>query len=105
RFEEGLQILNQDGHSTLILGNENFNKVKFSRVKSEGVHCPLLSLPNQPMNDFKPFHTYLEHVNIDKSSKIVLVGWKLLSNDFDEFLHFFILQSFIVIVCHDVYGI
>src|SRR5699024_11511271 len=59
RFEEGLQVLNQDGHSTLILGNENFNKVKFSRVKSEGVHCPLLSLPNQPMNDFKPFHTYL----------------------------------------------
>src|SRR5690625_7892625 len=72
RFEEGLQILNQDGHSTLILGNENFNKVKFSRVKSEGVHCPLLSLPNQPMNDFKPFHTYLEQVNIDHSGKIGL---------------------------------
>src|SRR5699024_8921494 len=83
-IKEGLQILNQDGHSTLILGNENFNKVKFSRVKSEGVHCPLLSLPNQPMNDFKPFHTYLEQVNIDNSSKIGLVGWKLLSNDFDD---------------------
>src|SRR5699024_677153 len=54
RFEEGLQILNQDGHSTLVLRNENANKVKFSRLASEGVHCPLFSLPNQPMNEFKP---------------------------------------------------
>ena len=104
RFEEGLQILNQDGHSTLILGNENFNKVKFSRVKSEGVHCPLLSLPNQPMNDFKPFHTYLEQVNIDKSGKIGLVGWKLLSNDFDDFHHNFDLPAFIVSACQEVFG-
>ncbi|WP_440895071.1 hypothetical protein ACS127_10900 [Amphibacillus sp. Q70] len=28
RFEEALQVLNQDGTSTLILGNENFNKAQ-----------------------------------------------------------------------------
>src|SRR5699024_12243665 len=32
RFEEGLQILNQDGHSTLLLGNENVETDKFSCI-------------------------------------------------------------------------
>src|SRR5699024_7007292 len=104
RFEEGLQVLNQDGHSTLILGNENVDKVKFSRVKSEGIHCPLLSLPNQPMNDFKPFHTYLEQVDIDTSGKVGLVGWKLLSNDFADFHQTFDMPAFIVNACQDVLG-
>src|SRR5699024_2380728 len=104
RFEEGLQILNQNSHSPLILINDNFNKIKFSRVKSEVVHCPLLSLPNQPMNNFKSIHTYLEQVNIDNSSKIRLVGWKLLSKDFDDFHHNFDLPAFIVGACQDVFG-
>src|SRR5699024_8195639 len=43
RYEDGLQIINRDGHTTLILGTENFNKVKLSCVKSAGVHCPLFS--------------------------------------------------------------
>ncbi len=57
RFEEGLQILNQDGSSILVLGNENFNKVKYSRVDSKGVHCPLFSLSNQPMGGFSSIST------------------------------------------------
>src|SRR5699024_4710752 len=41
RFEEGLQLLNQEGHSQQKLGKENFAKFKFPRVKGEGilVHC------------------------------------------------------------------
>src|SRR5699024_12324677 len=38
RIEEGLEILNQDEHSTLKRRNENLNKVKLPRVKSEGIH-------------------------------------------------------------------
>src|SRR5699024_11447924 len=79
-------------------------KVKLSLVKSESFHCPLLALPKQPMNDFKPFQTYLEQVNIDKSGKIGLVGWKLVSNDFDDFHHNFDLPAFIVRACQDVFG-
>lgn len=96
RFEEGLQILNQDGSSTLVLGNENYNKVKYARVKSEGVHCPLFSLPNQPMNDFRPLTDYLQQVDIDHSGKVGLVGWKLLANDFNDLHQSFDLPAFIV---------
>src|SRR5699024_5350798 len=104
RVEEGLQVLNEDGHSTLILGTENVDKVKFSRVKSEGIDCPLLSLPNQTMNDFKPFHTYLEQVHIDTSGKVGLVGWILLSNVFADFHQTFDMPVFIVNACQDVLG-
>ena len=104
RFEEGLQILNQDGSSTLVLGNENFNKVKFSRVESEGVHCPLFSLPNQPMGDFRPLAHYLRQVNFDLSKKVGLVGWKLLSNDFDDFHQEFDLPAFILDALAEVIG-
>lgn len=84
RFEEALQVLNRDGTSTLILGNENFNKAKFARVKSQGIKCPLFSLPNQPMGNFKPFGQYLDQVQIDDSAKIGFVDWKLLTREFTE---------------------
>ncbi|WP_296114835.1 Xaa-Pro peptidase family protein [uncultured Anaerococcus sp.] len=84
RFEEALQIINKDGTSSLMLGNENFNKTKFARVKSSGVKVPLFSLPNQPMGDFKPFISYLDDVKIDDSGKIGFVDWKLLSPEFSE---------------------
>ena len=84
RFEEALQIINKDGSSYLLLGNENYNKTKFARVKSYGVKVPLFSLPNQPMGDFKPFGDYLEEVQIDDSEKIGFVDWKLLSPEFTD---------------------
>ena len=104
RFEEGLQILNQDGTSTLVLGNENFNKVRFSRVESEGIHCPLFSLPNQPMGDFRPLADYLRQANIDSSKKVGVVGWKLLSNDFYDFHQNFDLPAFIIDALAEVVG-
>lgn len=84
RFEEALQIINKDGTSILMLGNENYNKTKFARVKSHGVKVPLFSLPNQPMGDFKAFGDYLKDVEIDDSEKIGFVDWKLLSPEFEE---------------------
>lgn len=96
RFEEGLQILNQDGSSILVLGNENFNKVKYSRVDSKGVHCPLFSLSNQPMGEFRPLTHYLRQVEFDTSKKVGVVGWKLLSNDFYDFHQTFDIPAFII---------
>ncbi len=84
RFEEALQVLMQDGSSYLILGNENYNKVKYSRIKSVGIHCPLFSLPNQPMDGFQNFETYLSQIPFDETGKIGLVDWKLLTREFDE---------------------
>jgi hypothetical protein len=104
RFEESLQILNQDGSSTLVLGNENYNKVKFSRVGSEGVHCPLFSLSNQPMGDFRPLAHYLRQIDFDTSKKVGIVGWKLLSNDFNDFHQSFDLPAFIINALAEVVG-
>lgn len=84
RFEEALQIINKDGSSHLLLGNENFNKTKFARVKSHGVKVPLFSLPNQPMGDFKALGDYLKYVDIEDSEKIGFVDWKLLGPEFTE---------------------
>jgi len=81
RFEEALQVLNVDGTSTLVLGNENYNKTKYSLVDSQGILCPLFSLPNQPMGNFKPVEFYLKQADIDTTAKVGLVDWKLLSND------------------------
>lgn len=84
RFEEALHIINKDGSSFLMLGNENYNKVKFARVKSSGIKVPLFSLPNQPMGDFKAFGTYLDVVKIDDSEKIGFVDWKLLNPELTD---------------------
>lgn len=96
RFEEALQILNVDGSSTLILGNENFNKVSKSLTKSNGVLCPLFSLPNQPMGGFKPVAHYLKDVEIDDSQFVGLVDWKLLSNEYESFHNSSSMPSYIV---------
>lgn len=77
RFEEALQILNSDGSSTLILGNENYNKAKFARIPSEAYKCSLFSLPNQPMAGHDELTNILSEAKIDTSQKVGLVGWKL----------------------------
>lgn len=96
RFEEGLMVLNIDGTSTLILGNENFNKVKYSRVQSAGVKCPLFSLANQPMDFGVSMKEYLAQANIDASKRVGFVGWKLLSPNIAELVQVFDVPEFIV---------
>lgn len=104
RFEEALQIANQDGSSTLVLENENYNKAKYARVESKGIQCPLFSLPNQPMNGFLRLAEYLREVEIDASKKVGVVGWKLLSYDFDDFHQSFDAPSFIMEALAEVVG-
>ncbi len=77
RFEEALLVFNVNGTSTLILGNENFGKTKYSRISSEGIHCPLFSLPNQPDIYEWDFSDYIKKANADDSGYVGIVGWKL----------------------------
>lgn len=104
RFEEGLQVLNQDGSSTLILGNENFNKTKFSRIESRGILYPLFSLPNQPKPDLKPLNEYLKEAQIDDSKRVGLVDWKLLTDDGTDFPRSSAVPAFIVDGVEEVVG-
>ncbi|AQP53567.1 Xaa-Pro aminopeptidase [Vagococcus penaei] len=96
RFEEGIQLLKQDGTSTLLLGNENYNKVPRARTQSDGILCPLLSLPNQPMDLKKSMGDYFKQAVIDTSSKVGLVGWKLLTTDITDERQLFDVPAFIV---------
>lgn len=57
RFEEALQIINKDGSSHLLFGNENFNKTKFARVKSHGVKVLLFSCQTNQWEILKPLAT------------------------------------------------
>lgn len=86
RFEEGIQIINIDGSSILILGNENFNKVEYSRTKSSGIKCTLFSLPNQPINNLDEMEEIIRKSQIDTTGKVGIVGWKILpgmTHDYD----------------------
>lgn len=86
RFEEALLVLNIDGTSTLILGNENYNKAKFSRIKVNGKKCSLFSLPNQPMGTQEELDKVLSEVRLNTSGLVGIVGWKLIpgmKNQFD----------------------
>ncbi|MGP6146438.1 M24 family metallopeptidase [Jeotgalibaca sp. A122] len=78
RFEEAIQILNVDGSSILILGNENHNKAKYARIPSESFKCSMFSLPNQPMASGDELKNIISEAAIDTSQKVGLVGWKLI---------------------------
>lgn len=78
RFEEALLVFNVDGSAHLILGNENANKVPYSRIKTEGQKCSLFSLPNQPMGDISELKECLKKTSLDQTEKVGLVGWKLI---------------------------
>lgn len=104
RFEEAIQILNQDGSSILILGNENYNKTGMARTQSQGILCPFFSLPNQPMDYAKTFADYLKEADVDDSKRIGLVDWKLLSNDMTNFHNHHAVPAFIVDGIHEVFG-
>lgn len=94
RFEEALLVVNRDGSSTLILGNENFNKVKHARIQAAGKKCSLFSLPNQPMGDLSELSTILSETELDNSKEVGVVGWKLIP----EMTHQFDVPQFIVSV-------
>lgn len=104
RFEEGLVILNKNGESVLLLGNENANKVPFSRTASRGIKCPLFSLANQPMDFAIPMSDYLKEAQIDNSQKVGLVGWKLLSPSITDEHQGFDVPEFIVSALKEVVG-
>lgn len=78
RFEEALLVLNIDGTSTLVLGNENFNKAQYSRIKSASKKCSLFSLPNQPMEELRELEEILSEISMDTTGRLGVVGWKLI---------------------------
>lgn len=54
RFEEGLLVLHADGRAALLVGNENIKLARHCRIPAQVLHCPMPSLPNQPMTGQRP---------------------------------------------------
>ncbi len=96
RFEESILVMDTNGRNTLIVGNENLKMHAHSRIKTDLIHYPPFSLPNQPMNDEKPLASIFTSLNFKKKKKIGLIGWKMFSTQKVEASKLFDLPYFIV---------
>lgn len=96
RFEEGVLIVEDSGACTVILGNENLKMAAHSRVPVTLKHCPLFSLPNQPMDNEADLADIFRENRLDHKHKIGLVGWKLFTTANREPSAIFDIPYFIV---------
>lgn len=96
RFEEALLVLHSNGQNYMVMGNENLNKVPFSRVKATPVHAPCFSLPNQPMEGGKSVLDILKEAGISGNARIGIVGWKNFTGSQEDNRHLFDVPSYIV---------
>lgn len=96
RFEEALLVLHKDGQAQMVLGNENLNKAKKSRIKAIAVHMPHFSLPNQPMMTDKTIDQILDECKIQNDKNIGIVGWKNFTSKLEDNSLLFDLPYFIM---------
>lgn len=64
RFEEGLLVLHADGRAALLVGNENIKLARHCRIPAQVLHCPMPSLPNQPMTGERPLEELLRDAGV-----------------------------------------
>lgn len=96
RFEEALLILQRDGSSKMVLGNENLNKCGKARISSDPVHASSFSLPNQPQLSDRTLKELLLEAGLVSGKRTGLAGWKLFTGRKEDNLHTFDLPSYIV---------
>lgn len=78
RFEEACLVLFADGSACALLGNENLKMQQYSRLTMKGVHVPLFSLPNQPMEGDQPLWRAFAQAGVRPGMRCGVIGWKLL---------------------------
>lgn len=96
RFEEALLVLNADGNHSMLMGNENLNKVPHARLQAKAIHVPHFSLPNQPMDTELSLTELLKSANIKKGSRVGLVGWKNFTSSYENNSKLFDVPYYIV---------
>ncbi len=84
RFEEGCLVLRHGGEASLLLGNENLKMAAYSRVPATGVHVPLFSLPNQPMDGHCDLKDAFKRAGIEAGMRCGVVGWKMFTTPGDN---------------------
>lgn len=78
RFEEAILVLSRTGKMHILLGNECYHMHKLSRIPAEGVLCQMLSLPNQPIEQYRELSELFIEIGIGRCHKVGIVGWKLM---------------------------
>jgi Xaa-Pro aminopeptidase len=81
RFEEALLILHVNDPSYLILGNEIYPMHDTAKLPSSAFLYPVFSLPNQPMENYRPLDELLTDCGLKNAMRVGLVGWKLFSRE------------------------
>ncbi|WP_152657595.1 Xaa-Pro peptidase family protein [Oceanobacillus sp. CFH 90083] len=104
RFEEALLVLHSNGDAFLVFGNENYNKVQYSRIPAQGIHCPHFSLPNQPMEPHNTLSSVLQEAGIRKAMNVGMAGWKHFTSSVEDNQTLFDIPSFIVDSIRELVG-
>ncbi|MFV0560966.1 MAG: M24 family metallopeptidase [Enterococcus sp.] len=102
RFEEGVLVLHHSGEAYLILGNENLKMVNHARIDAKLLHCPLFSLPNQPLDGELDLTQLFVETGLDEKSRVGIVGWKLFAEQQLFDVPHFIVQAIKEIVTQGV---
>lgn len=96
RFEEALLVFTAEGKVDYIMGNENLKMVGHARLAGTLHHCPLFSLPNQPMEAEEDLAKILKEIGIGANLRIGLVGWKMFTTKASDPRQMFDLPYFIM---------
>lgn len=104
RFEEGVLVLHKNGHSYILLGNENLNKASKARIKAEPIHVPYFSLPNQPMENDKNIEEYFKEAGLKPGLKTGVVGWKMFTSIVENNTNLYDIPYYILKALENVVG-
>lgn len=104
RFEEACLVVQTNGESRLLLGNENLKMARHARITANAVHVPFFSLPNQPMVGERPFADYFHDAGLSPGNRIGVIGWKLFTASTLTNSELFDLPSFVVDALREFVG-
>lgn len=76
RFEESLFVMDADGNTSILVGNEGVSQTYPIPYKINVVLYQNFSLPGQPRGLLVNLHELLGQLGISKTSKVGLAGWK-----------------------------
>lgn len=91
-FEEAVGVIWNDGTCAALLGNECLPLTQLAKVPVQGILCPVLSLPGQPMQG-NTVDEGFEKAGIKKNQKLGYVGWKQLQSENSFDMPAFLLDS------------
>lgn len=103
RFEEGLFVVHRDGRNYVLLGNECLGLFRECKVPVSPVLCQILSLPNQPMDQFTSMEDIFKDIGIKQGMRIGVVGWKLFTGNVDS-RYTFDVPGYIIKALTDIAG-